>query len=97
MADVKFSSETVPQTDFEKIRARLGVEFQRVADVIGASRRPLPTGTGDGSYLHLTPDTPELLKKVEGTLKDMSHLGITDIKTLLEVQNLQRTGAMWDD
>jgi cytochrome P450 len=97
MSDIQAQSQTVPQTEFEKLRAKIGVEFQRVAGVIGASRRPLPDQTGDGTYLNLTPDTPEIIKKIEGTLKDMSHLGITDIKTLLEVQGKQKNHSPWDD
>ncbi|KIW06461.1 hypothetical protein, variant 2 [Verruconis gallopava] len=97
MTGIKAQSETVPPSELEKIRAKIGQEFQRVASLISASRRPLPDQTGDGTYLHLTPDTPEIIKKVEGTLNDLRHLGITDITTLLEVQSKQKSGALWND
>jgi linoleate 8R-lipoxygenase/9,12-octadecadienoate 8-hydroperoxide 8R-isomerase len=97
MGSIKAQSETVPPSEIEKIRAKIGIEFQRAAELISASRKPLPDQTGDGSYLDLTPDTPEIIKKVEGTLNDLTHLGITDIGTLLEVQSKQKSGALWDD
>lgn len=97
MSDLPAQSQTVPPSEFEKLRARLGSEFQRAAGLVSASRRPLPDQTGDGTYLNLTPDTPEVIKKIESTLGDLSHLGITDIKTLLEVQGKQKSGAPWDD
>lgn len=96
MSDL-FSSETKPKTELEQLRAKFGNDFTRAAELIGASRRPLPDQTGDGSYLDLKEDSPELLKKVGATLKDLSHLGITDIKTLLEVQGKQKSGSAWDD
>jgi cytochrome P450 len=97
MGGPKAQSETVPPSEVEKFREKIGSEFKRIAELISASRRPLPDQTGDGTYLDLTPDTPEIIKKVEGTLNDLRHLGITDVTTLLEVQSKQKSGELWND
>jgi linoleate 8R-lipoxygenase/9,12-octadecadienoate 8-hydroperoxide 8R-isomerase len=94
---VAFTSEPVKPSEIEQIRTKLDVGFTQLARLISDVRKPLPTQTGDGTYLHYQPDPPDLIQKIEAGLKDLSHLGITDIATLIEVQNKEKTGELWDD
>ncbi|KAH7359935.1 heme peroxidase [Pyrenochaeta sp. MPI-SDFR-AT-0127] len=83
-------------SELAKIRQSLGGSFRSLAALIGAAAAPVPHQTGDGSKI-----TPEekasLLKKIEGGLRDMSHLGVENIQTLLEMQKEKLTGAPTDD
>jgi len=90
-------SEPFAPSEIEQIREKIDTSFQRFAELISDARRPLPTRTGDGSYLECEEDPPELIKKIDATLKDLSALGVTDLSTLLQVQQKQKTGALWDD
>lgn len=90
-------SEPVKPSEIEQIRSKLDAGFTALARLISDVRKPLPTQTGDGTYLHYQPDPPDLIQKIEAGLKDLSHLGITDIATLIEVQNKEKTGELWDD
>ncbi len=63
--------------------------FRSVAGVIKASNAPLPTETGDGSYI--------VNAKPTGILDDVVHLRHGDIKTLLELAKAKLTGDPIDD
>jgi hypothetical protein len=90
-------SEPVKPSEIQQIRSKLDKGFTQLAQLISSARKPLPNQTGDGTYLEYKDDPPDLLQKINAGLKDLSHLGITDIATLLEVQNKQKTGELWDD
>jgi linoleate 8R-lipoxygenase/9,12-octadecadienoate 8-hydroperoxide 8R-isomerase len=90
-------SEPVKPSEIQQIRNNLDKGFTQLAQLISDARKPLPSQTGDGTYLDYKDDPPDLLQKINAGLKDLSHLGITDIATLLEVQNKQKTGELWDD
>ena len=57
-------------------REKVEEAFQSVASVIKASSAPLPTKTGDGSYITSTKST--------GILSDLIHLRPSDIPTLID-------------
>ena len=57
----------------------------------------MPTETGDGTYLSYPNDDPTLVQQIEAGLSDLSYLGITNIETLIQVQDKTKTGALWDD
>jgi linoleate 8R-lipoxygenase/9,12-octadecadienoate 8-hydroperoxide 8R-isomerase len=97
MSTPKAQSEPVAPSEIEQIRKKIDTKFQQFATLISAATRPLPTQTGDGTYLEYQKDPPEFIKKIDDTLKDLSSLGITDVATLLQVQEKQLTGAVWDD
>ncbi|KAF2830213.1 heme peroxidase [Ophiobolus disseminans] len=82
-------------SELDKLRDSVGGTFKSLAALIGASHAPVPN-TGDGSKI-IPEDKPSVLKKVERTLHDMSHLGIENVQTLLEVQKEKMTGAPTDD
>ena len=63
--------------------------FARFAQVVHASNRPLPTQTGDGSYLdHAEPS---------GLMQDIRSLGFKDVNTLMQVMKTKATGELQDD
>lgn len=90
-------SEPAQPTQFDKIRGEISSGFKDWAALISAARRPLPDQTGDGTYLEPDLSDPSLLQKLNGDLKDFSSLGITDLATLLEVLQKNKSGSTWDD
>ena len=70
-------------------REKVEDAFQSVAGVIKASSAPLPTKTGDGSYIKSTKPT--------GILSDLIHLRPGDISTLINVAKTKVTGDPVDD
>jgi len=97
MSGAKFTSEPVEPSEIEQIRYKIDNGFKRLASFISAARKPLPTQTGDGTYLSYPNDDPNLIEKIESGLRDLTSIGIPDIKTLIEVQDKTKTGALWDD
>ncbi|KAF2447352.1 heme peroxidase [Karstenula rhodostoma CBS 690.94] len=85
-------------SELDKLAKKIGGPFKKFASVVGASLAAVPTGTGDGSKLQPEPtDESEALERIEGNLRDLSHLGITDYKTLLEIGLTKATGQPQDD
>ena len=70
-------------------REKVEEAFQSVAGVIKASSAPLPTKTGDGSYITSTKPT--------GILNDLIHIRPGDIRTLIDVAKTVVTGDPIDD
>lgn len=63
--------------------------IEKIGKVVEASLRPLPTETGDGTYIQT--------KKVTGFAKDLKHVDLNDVKTLVEVAKSAVTGEAVDD
>lgn len=61
----------------------------QVEQVLKASLRPLPTETGDGTYVQDN--------KATGLAKDLSHVDLKDVKTLVEVAKSTITGDPIND
>lgn len=97
MPDIKLTSEAVGPSEIEKIRQKLDKGFTKLAGLINAAEQPLPTKTGDGTYIPEANDDPSIVQKIEAGLKDLSYLGINDIKTLIEVQDKTKNLTPWDD
>lgn len=70
-------------------REEVQSSFQQYAQLIHAAQRPLPTQSGDGSYLD--EDVPS------GMMQDLKSLGFQDVKTLMAVMKTKATGALADD
>ncbi|KAF1916773.1 heme peroxidase [Ampelomyces quisqualis] len=82
-------------SELAKLRDSVGSKFSSFAKLMGAASAALPQ-TGDGSKL--TPDEdPSLLEKAEGVLRDMSHLRLENIQTLIEAQKQKISGEPTDD
>ena len=80
-----------PQETVNNSASRGEVEssFQQFAQLIHASRRPLPTQSGDGAYLdHAEPS---------GLLQDLKSIGFKDVDTLMQVMKQKKSGALQDD
>jgi hypothetical protein len=63
--------------------------FAEFAQVIHASKRPLPDQTGEGSYIGKEEPT--------GLLADLKNLGFKDLKTLKDVIGSKASGELVDD
>lgn len=83
-------------SELDKLRKTLGNPFKSFANLLGASMAPVPDETGDGSKLS-PEDKNALYKRIEHDLKDMSYLGISDVKTLIEIQAKKMLGEPVDD
>jgi linoleate 8R-lipoxygenase/9,12-octadecadienoate 8-hydroperoxide 8R-isomerase len=71
------------------IIAGLGNTISQVENVVAASLRPLPTATGDGTYVAESTQT--------GLVKDLGHVDFKDVRTLVEVVKSAATGEPVDD
>lgn len=67
----------------------LAQSISQLEQAVSASLRPLPTETGDGSYVKDSSST--------GLVKDLSHIDLADIKTILDVIKSAATGDLIDD
>jgi hypothetical protein len=65
------------EEDHATTRSDVDSSFAQFAQLIHASRRPMPTQSGDGSYIEHEVHS--------GLLADIKALGIKDVKTLGEV------------
>ena len=75
--------------DHSPQRGEVASSFSQFAQLIHASRRPLPTQTGDGTYVeHEMPS---------GMMQDLRSLGFKDVKTLMQVMKTKATGQLQDD
>ena len=82
----KKPKETV---DHAMSRGEVESSFQRFAQLIHASRRPLPTQSGDGAYLdHAEPS---------GLMQDLKSIGFKDVNTLMQVMKQKKSGTFQDD
>ena len=63
--------------------------FQKFAQLIHASNRPLPTQSGDGAYLEHAEPT--------GLMQDLRAIGIQDVATLMELMKSKVKGQPNDD
>lgn len=85
-APKKGKKETI---DHSASRSDVESSFAQFAQLIHASRRPLPTQSGDGAYLDH--------KEPSGLLSDVRALGFKDVHTLMDVMKNKATGALQDD
>lgn len=67
----------------------LAQSISQLEQAVSASLRPLPTETGDGTYVKDFLST--------GLVKDLGHIDLADIKTLLDIIKSAATGNLIDD
>lgn len=77
------------EEDHSAERHEVNSIFEQYAQLIHASRRPLPTQTGDGTYQELETST--------SLFQDLRSLGFRDYGTLMEVMKNKASGALVDD
>lgn len=75
--------------DHSASRADVESSFNKFAQLIHASRRPLPTQSGDGAYLERTEPT--------GLVQDLKSIGFRDVNTLIELMKSKTSGNLQDD
>lgn len=75
--------------DHSASRADVESSFSKFAQLVHASRRPLPTQSGDGAYLEHTEPT--------GLLQDLKSIGFRDVETLMELMKQKTSGKLQDD
>jgi linoleate 10R-lipoxygenase len=75
--------------DHSAKREEVSAVFQQYAQLIHSSHRPLPTQTGDGSYVEQTLPS--------GLLQDLKGIGFKDVNTLLEFMKEKKAGGPSDD
>ena len=92
-----FSSEPATPSEIDKFRAKVENGITQLTQLVNAIRAPVPNETGDGSELVLTPDSPELIQRINDSLSDLRNLGITGIDTLIHVLEKGKTGDPWND
>lgn len=63
--------------------------IEKIEKVVEASLRPLPTETGDGTYIQS--------KKATGFAKDLKHIDLKDVKTIAELAKSAVTGDPLND
>ncbi len=75
--------------DHSASRADVESSFNKFAQLVHASRRPLPTQSGDGAYLDHTEPT--------GLMQDLKNIGFKDVETLMEVIKTKASGQLQND
>ncbi|RAO67642.1 uncharacterized protein BHQ10_003654 [Talaromyces amestolkiae] len=88
---VSSSAPPAEPEDHSKARNEVSAIFERYAQVIHASREPLPTQSGDGTYLEHGHDHSTSL------FSDLRSLGFKDYGTLVEVMKNKASGGYVDD
>ncbi len=89
MAENESQLPATPPEQHVTFREKVEEAFQSVAGVIKASAAPLPTETGDGSYIANTKPT--------GLLDDLVHLQPDDVRALIAETKSKLTGDPWND
>lgn len=82
-------SEKAEHPDHSANRSEVSSTFEEFAQVLHAARRPLPSQTGDGTYLNN--------EEPSGLLADIKNMGFKDLKTLKEVMENKAKGDLVDD
>lgn len=75
--------------DHTASRAEIESSFTQFAQMIHASKQPVPTQSGDGAYLDHT--------EPSGLMTDIKAMGFKDAKTLMNVMKTKATGELQDD
>lgn len=80
---------TMTEKGEESLTKGFEKSLAQVEQVISSSLRPLPTETGDGTYVKEP--------KTTGVAKDISHIDLDDVKTLVDVVKTGATGEPVND
>lgn len=82
-------NETSSSDEKNSLRQEIEETLDSARSLIKASLKPLPTQSGDGTYI-----TPP---QVTGLIKDLSKMGLDDAATLIELAKTTATGQKIDD
>src|ERR1700744_3220274 len=90
-------SEPVKPSEMANLRGQLSRGFKQLVSLVNAAEKPLPTETGDGTYLKDEKDHHEVIDKIGSGLETLSRLRLLGIETLAQVQEKQMTGSLCND
>lgn len=82
-------NETSSSDEKNSLRQEIEEALDSARSLIKASFKPLPTQSGDGTYI-----TPP---QVTGLIKDLPKMGLDDAATLIELAKTTATGQKIDD
>lgn len=85
----KASPRSSPEEEHNVKRNEVSATFEKYAQLIHASRRPVPTQSGDGTYLET--------ESSSGLFQDLKALGFKDVTTLKDVMRNKAKGEYVDD
>lgn len=87
----------LPQpSELEKWSDKISSGFNNLVQLVNAVRQPLQNQTDGGKPLD--PKEEEYwVRRVESDLGDLAHIGIPDVKTLVEISEKMKTGQPIDD
>lgn len=88
--------ETLGPSELDALITRIPAGLRQLGSLFTASLRPLPTETGDYSYLNAQDLTP-FERLPQTLLENLAHLGIQDASTLMQVGAHAFTGDLVDD
>lgn len=88
--DSKPSKAAHNNEDREVKKPDVGGTSGKYSQLLHAARRPLPTQSGDGSYLKGEP-------KHTSTIQDLRAIGLKGVRTLLAVKKQKKRGGLVDD
>ncbi|KAH7065052.1 heme peroxidase [Macrophomina phaseolina] len=84
-------------SQLDKTRKEVSNALSALSTLINQALKPVPTGTGNGADLSDEDYHTDAVEAAEAGLSDLSHMGITDYKTLYEVLQQKITGELVDD
>ncbi len=90
------------KAEIEKERKKPKDYFKEAAQLIGQIRKPLPTGTGNGTDLNIKDDDPgvldDIVRKIGEDMSAFAHLGVHgDLPSLMEIGVVKKLGQLTDD
>ena len=77
------------KTSEKSICSGISKSISQIEKVITSSFRSMPTETGDGTYVKKSQST--------GLAKDLTHIDLSDVKTMVDVTKAGATGQPMDD
>ena len=89
MSIAEHSLPATPPEEHVHYRRKVEESFESASSLVKAAVAPLPTQTGNGSYIEPVKST--------GLLKDLPHMRPGDVTTLLELLKHAVTGSPVDD
>ena len=94
-------SQSPPALASDGVPGHVHTTFKLFSKLMAAAQQPLPHQTGDGTYLalreHSNGVVEHCVEEAIGALKDIRHLGVHDLRSLVEIQKQKVTGELTDD
>ncbi|KAF2141317.1 uncharacterized protein K452DRAFT_272071 [Aplosporella prunicola CBS 121167] len=92
-----FSNQPQGVSTLDKTIKEARTHVSKLYDFISHAAKPVPTATGDGTELNDTDYHTDAFEALEAGLADLSHMGISDFKTLEQAARTKLTGEVTND